>query len=154
MLSPSRAFCLRGTDFSLILATIIASLSVFMKLSSGSELDMLDVIGNGDVAENLQDGDLAEAENKTPEPLAATNASRQPAKKSTTGKRAKVADDWETAEQQAVADDAAKAWAAEGLEDGSAASGDARGERGLMQVLKALQRLKTEFDITFKKMWA
>ena len=139
-----------------MLATIITSLSVFMKLSTGSELDMLDVIGSGEVAENAQDGDIAEAEGgQTAAPqstaaAAAALAAAAPAKK----KKAKVADDWEAAEQEADAADAvssARAARHEALADEAGGGSD---ERGLMNVLKALQRLKTEFDITFRKMWA
>ncbi|KAI9827475.1 MAG: hypothetical protein M1832_004825 [Thelocarpon impressellum] len=144
-------------DFSLVLATIITSLSVFMKLSTGSELDMLDVIGSGEVAENAQDGDIAEAENSGNQSSSASqtnatvgSAATQPLKK----KKAKVADDWEAAEQEADAADAvssAQAIRNALADEATSGGGD---ERGLMNVLKALQRLKTEFDFTFRKMWA
>ncbi|KAJ5987676.1 hypothetical protein N7522_011924 [Penicillium canescens] len=48
-------------DFSLILATIVASLENFLKLTPGTELDMLDVMGGGEAYEMEVDGTLSEA---------------------------------------------------------------------------------------------
>ena len=48
-------------DFSLILATIVASLENFLKLTPGTELDMLDVMGRGEAYEVEMDGTLSEA---------------------------------------------------------------------------------------------
>lgn len=159
IIAPSAA------DFSLVLATIIASLSVFMKLSSGTELDMLDVIGKGDLTENTQDDELAEAADGsnpgTPQNGSVVGgATSKPAvnKKIVVGRKAKAVDDWEAAaEDEAYADDLAKKDAEEEWDDGD--SGDGKGgkrgdEKGLLKVLKALQRLKGEFDTTFYKMWA
>jgi ATP-dependent RNA helicase DDX60 len=42
-------------DFSLVLATVITSLTNFMKPSSASEVDMMDVMGSGDAHEEVED---------------------------------------------------------------------------------------------------
>ncbi|KAJ5464319.1 uncharacterized protein N7458_000005 [Penicillium daleae] len=48
-------------DFSLVLATIVTSLENFLKLTPGTELDMLDVMGGGEAHEMEMDGTLSEA---------------------------------------------------------------------------------------------
>ncbi|KAI9840404.1 MAG: hypothetical protein M1838_004074 [Thelocarpon superellum] len=167
-------------DFSLVLATIIASLQVFMKLSAGTDLDMLDVIGDGDVAENAQDDAIAEADEKssvssvattTSLAYASSNTSVASTKKSNTtstgtGRRAKVVDDWETAASlEAKEDDAQSARNSSRAEASARSNKHTLGldgeeiwtgtdERGLLQVLKAFQKLRAEFDVKFKKMWA
>lgn len=144
-----------------------------MKLSSGTELDMLDVIGKGDLTENAQDEDIAEAadgaavasQNGVAAGFAGGSSQGQQQqsqpKKIVVGRRAKAVDDWEAAaEDEAYADDMAKKEAEEDGawddddHDGSGKAGKKGNDRGLLQVLKALQRLKTEFDTTFHKMWA
>ena len=49
-------------DFSLALATIITSLLNFMKLREGTDVDMLDVMGNLDATEEAEDTRVADVE--------------------------------------------------------------------------------------------
>lgn len=151
-------------DFSLVLATIIASLSVFMKLSSGTELDMLDVIGRGELTENTQDGDLAEAadgggDKAIPQIGSASggkpNNSQTLPKRPAVGRKAKAVDDWEVAAKEEIhAENLAKKEADDSWDAIDGGDGNKGDERGLLKVLKALQKLKSEFDTAFYKIWA
>jgi hypothetical protein len=138
-----------------------------MKLSSGTELDMLDIIGKGDALEDTQDADLAEAAESsasgtsTPQSGITNAGGPQHAggpKKLVVGvgRKSKVADSWEaTAEDEAYAEDVQRQ-EEEAEEDGDwDASGKSKGDgKGLLKVLKAFQKLKADFDTKFHKMWA
>jgi hypothetical protein len=154
-------------DFSTVLATFIASLSVFMKLSSGTELDMLDIIGKGDALEDTQDADLAEAAESsasgtsTPQSgiINASGPQHPGAPKKLVvgvGRKSKVAESWEaTAEDEAHAEDVQRLEEeAEEDEDWDGNGKSKGGEKGLLKVLKAFQKLKADFDTKFHKMWA
>ncbi|KAE8377830.1 hypothetical protein BDV26DRAFT_203452 [Aspergillus bertholletiae] len=54
-------------DFSLVLATIVTSLENFLKLSPGTDPDLLDVMGGGDAHEEKLDISLAKEEVSEPE---------------------------------------------------------------------------------------
>lgn len=153
-------------DFSLALATIITSLLNFMKLREGTDVDMLDVMGNLDATEEAEDTRVADAEDSQSEAgsfatSAADSAISMPErpKPVTSAKKAKAADSWEeladeeTASQELSARkaaDAARFAAAEANDDGPAWEK----EEGLKNVLKALQLLHAEFTVKFKAMWA
>lgn len=164
-------------DFSLILATIITSLMNFMKLTPESDVDLLDVMGSGDVFEESKDDKVAELEN---EPLASGKESAgakqqqaQAKKKATTVEdswdveattaavgalrvsKAKAADSWEDhadAVEAKIAKHKAKRTAEQ--KEANAAARDGDPGKGLMNVLRAFQMLKQEFDGKFKAMWA
>jgi hypothetical protein len=162
-------------DFSLILATIIASLMSFMKLTDASDLDMLEVLGNMDAHEEAEDDKFAANEDtsslagsdgnmsldsgvafpdRTGQP--AGSAGRVPTKK-----QAKNADSWEDLEDdlldsdvRATAQKALGSVAEDKVLDEHAAAWDEEGGEGLKLVLKAFKRLHEEFTVKFKAMWA
>jgi hypothetical protein len=160
-------------DFSLILATIIASLMSFMKLTDASDLDMLEVLGNMDAHEEAEDDKFAANEDTAsltsdpasldsgvafPDRTGKTSAStgRVPTKK-----QAKNADSWEDLEDDLLDSDVrataqkALGGAAEDAElQGHDAAWDEEGGEGLKLVLKAFKRLHEEFTVKFKAMWA
>ncbi|SMY22427.1 unnamed protein product [Zymoseptoria tritici ST99CH_1A5] len=158
-------------DFSMVLATIITSLLNFMKLADGTDMDMLDVMGNMDAHEEAEDDKVAAAEDTASDlsgPSAADsgivltdrsgNANGQrPA--APTKKQAKNAESWE---DLAGEEEDAAAKAVRQKEDAEAeakaqelpASWDGEGGEGLKTVLKAFQKLQTEFNLKFRAMWA
>ncbi|KAF2770464.1 P-loop containing nucleoside triphosphate hydrolase protein [Teratosphaeria nubilosa] len=153
-------------DFSLVLATIITSLLNFMKLREGTDMDMLDVMGDLDEHDNAEDNDVAAAEQESevsgPASVADSAVSglaERPKQVTTTKKKAKNADSWED-----VADDeetsqrkeewkAANAARLEAETQAALENGIGQNE-GLKDVLKAFQKLHTEFNVKFRAMWA
>lgn len=153
-------------DFSLALATIITSLLNFMKLREGTDVDMLDVMGNLDATEEAEDTRVADVEDSASEAGSfatshADSAISMPErpKPVTSTKKAKAADSWEELADEETAGlelsarkaaDAARLAEAEANDDGPAWEK----EEGLKNVLKALQLLHAEFTVKFKAMWA
>lgn len=147
-------------DFSLVLATIIASLMNFMKLKEGTDLDMLDIMGNLDAHEEAEDEKVAASEEQSEMsgPSVADSAIALPDRpKVVTKKKAGKVDSWEDLadEEEAVLDteatDVQNATKANGTVEGAAWEG---GNEGLRQVLKAFTKLHAEFSIKFRAMWA
>lgn len=134
-------------DFSLVLATIVTSLGNYLGLGVNPDLDQLDVMGSGDVAENDKDEDMAEdlptVGSSTPSVQAATDV--KPAVLPT---RRKVANDWNTEEDALVVSDALNE------SDRTSPIDDDEEYAKLTNVYKAFQMLKVEFDTTFRKIWA
>lgn len=128
-------------DFSLVLATISTSLGNYLGLGLDPDMDQLDVMGSGDIIENAQDEEHAEAAVGT---ITNQVAESTPA---ATPIRKKVAANWEAAED-ALASDA--------LNESELASPEDDNEEyaKLMNVYKAFQMLKTEFDFKFREIWA
>lgn len=157
-------------DFSLVLATIITSLMNFMKMTEGSDMDMLDVMGGMDAHEEEEDDKVAAVEDQQSEmsgPSAADSGvvlpERAKPKEAPTKKQAKNADSWEDlagdeeekekAEAAAATEKQLEDEADELLGNGAAWEG-ARGGEGLKNVLKAFTALHKEFSVKFKAMWA
>lgn len=148
-------------DFSLILATIITSLMNFMKLKPANDLDMLEIMGNLDAVEEAEDDNMAASETESKVDSVIADPSLQPEKPVISKAKAKKLDSWEDAadaEESFDKKSAAKKAAAEeeevraGLTD--AAWDGPGGEKGLVKVLKAFQKLQVEFNVKFKAMWA
>lgn len=111
-------------DFSLVVATIITSLTNFMKLSPNSDADMIDIMGSGDAYEEQQDDKAID---------------KQEAQKSGRGDEK----DQEGSALMEAGDDGDF----DDYEDGE-------NDKGLLKVLKAFKILQEEFNEKFKKMWA
>lgn len=146
-------------DFSLVLATIITSLMNFMKLKPANDLDMLEVMGNLDAVEEAEDDTTIEAsETESKVDSVITDPSVKPEKPVMSKSKVKKLESWEDAadvEDVFEKKDAARKAAAEKEEMfGDAAWEGAGGERGLIKVLKAFQKLQVEFNVKFKAMWA
>lgn len=154
-------------DFSLALATIITSLLNFMKLREGTDVDMLDVMGNLDASEEAEDTRVADVEDSASEAGSfATSAadsaiSGMPERPKYVAplKKAKAADSWEEVadeEDAGIELDARKAADAARFAEAEAKEGGPAWEKeeGLKNVLKALQLLHAEFTVKFRAMWA
>ncbi|KAL1297753.1 hypothetical protein AAFC00_006291 [Neodothiora populina] len=146
-------------DFSLVLATIITSLMNFMKLKPANDLDMLEIMGNLDAVEEAEDDEIAASETESKVDSVIADPSIQPERPVMSKAKAKKLDSWEdaaNAEESSERKDAARRAAeeAESLKDGEAAWEGAGGEKGLVKVLKAFQKLQVEFNVKFKAMWA
>ena len=129
-------------DFSLILATIITSLTNFMKLSPSSDADMIDVMGGGDVWEEQQD-DMTIEQQEARDRAQCSKASKK-ALGEHEGDGEPVPESWEDTSPRAKTNPEAV------LElETQAESGEE-----LLNVLKAFQILKDRFDEKFKKIWA
>lgn len=141
-------------DFSLVLATIITSLLNFMKLKVGSDMDFLDTMGELDTIEEAEDETVAVKEEGEATPAASGAATPMP---TITKKKAKKADSWEDMadEEETIEKDFNEAAARlDELTFDSAAWEGQGGEKGLLKVLKAMQKLHAEFNMKFKAMWA
>ncbi|KAK4544752.1 hypothetical protein LTR36_004001 [Oleoguttula mirabilis] len=149
-------------DFSLVLATIITSLLNFMKLREGTDMDMLDVMGDLDAHDEAEDNDVAGAEDQSEisAPSAADSAISMPDRpKAVTKKQAKNTESWEdTADKEEAVNkrEEQKAANAERLESEAARvlEGESANNQGLKDVLKAFQKLHAEFNLKFRAMWA
>ncbi|KUJ17972.1 P-loop containing nucleoside triphosphate hydrolase protein [Mollisia scopiformis] len=131
-------------DFSMILATITTSLAIYLGLDSGTDPEMLDVMGSGDAAENDADEKVA-AETIPDAPVA--NKTVTPDQTFQPKKNRKVAEDWDAGEDALVAEeDFLKSRVGKEMEG----TDDEEYEK-LMNVYKAFKKLKTEFD---EKFWA
>ena len=131
----------------MVLATINTSLALFLGLGSADDLDMLDVMGSGDVAEN--EGDEEIAATAIPETTTASNttSSRQvPVVK----KSKKVVDDWDASEDALVEEENVLK---SGGNSGLGGTDDEEYDK-LMNVYRAFRKLKTEFDEKFRAIWA
>jgi hypothetical protein len=138
-------------DFSLVLATIISSLMGFMKLRNLTDMDTLDITGQGDAFEEAQD-DTAAAEDQSDaqSTSVADSAITMPERpKHVTKKRAKNAESWEE-----LADEEARVEAVEELEENYGEEAWSVEEEGLRKVLHAFTKLHAEFNVKFRAMWA
>ncbi|KAJ4346790.1 uncharacterized protein N0V89_010722 [Didymosphaeria variabile] len=147
-------------DFSMVLATIVTSLSNFMQLTAASDLDLSDVRGEGEDAEALQDDKFLPDDSGYETASTISTATRTgPAQKELPvqlKKKKKVVDSWdddadaeELEEEIAAQRELKEAEAAKDAEDRPAWEG-----AGLLNVLKAFQALKEDFDTKFRAMWA
>lgn len=150
-------------DFSLVLATITTSLLNFMKLKEGTDMDMLDVMGDLDIHEEDEDNDVAAEEEQQSDVFGPSTLdsvitlSERP--KQVSKKKAKNTESWEDIadeedalhrreERRAANEAQLKAETAEALTSGQGSN------EGLKDVLKAFQKLHKEFTTKFRAMWA
>ena len=146
-------------DFSLVLATIITSLMNFCKLKPGNDMDLLDALGALDAHEEAEDDKVAASEpGDTSLPIVA-EATKQPEKPVVVKKKAKNVDSWEeVADEEEAIDGAqerkAKLAAKHAAEALDAPAWEREDNEGLLKVIKALQKLNTEFNLKFRAMWA
>ncbi|KAL4912359.1 DEAD/DEAH box helicase [Aspergillus aurantiobrunneus] len=158
-------------DFSLVLATIVTNLENFMKLSPGTDCEMLEIMGSGDAFEDeLDDRVLGAAEGPKQSELPTSSKGRQPvvtaATRSAKTKKTEVADSWE----DEISDEDEENRAVQSGDNVSEKSQNNSGSsdpllemkdavaviegKGLLQVLQAFRMLKEEFDEKFKAIWA
>ncbi|KAF2269330.1 hypothetical protein CC78DRAFT_550782 [Lojkania enalia] len=124
------------SDFSMVLATIVTSLSNFMKLTPDSDLDFTEVPGGSeDEEEKREDRDLPPDD---PEPTAIL-ADRSSATKM---------DGWARSHKNDAVKDALKSW-----EDESDSKPAWDEGMGMVNVLRSFKMLKEDFDTKLKAMW-
>ncbi|KAK4692090.1 ATP-dependent RNA helicase DDX60, partial [Lecanoromycetidae sp. Uapishka_2] len=141
-------------DFSLVLATITASLANFLKLPE-SDLSLLDITGEGDEHNNAEDDQFADSTTDT-ESTAGSTATTSTGKTSVTSAsslaskpvaKKKVVDSWDASDED------------EDIEpEANGTGGDDPSkeelERGFLNVYKAIKKLRFEFDTKFRKIFA
>ncbi|EPS30640.1 hypothetical protein PDE_05592 [Penicillium oxalicum 114-2] len=163
-------------DFSLVLATIVTSLENFLKLTPDTDLDMLDVMGQGEAYELELDDEGIEFDEKMTVPNQAARAqspktimaSPAPAAR-TKSKSSLVAENWDDdlsdapnevdEEPEAPSPWKTRAARREGkklpkatVQKSSAASDSEDGR--ILLVLKAFKMLQSEFNEKFRAFWA
>lgn len=153
-------------DFSMVLATVIASLASFMKLpDSDVSMDML--TGVGDQSNTLQDDLFAADTVVGSEDDASSSASTLvergktiseaslPPAKAPVKKKKKIKDDWDESDDDDEVEDGG---GNDGEEAGKNAAIGARTvdemEEGFLKVYKAMTLLQKEFNEKFYAMWA
>jgi superfamily II RNA helicase len=132
-------------DFSLVLATIITSLTNFVKLSPNSDAEMIDVMGSGDTFEEQQDDKAIDKQEAQKAGINKESVKESGKPMETSDEVVGVPDSWDTAAPPKAAASRAQS---------PAAWADGEGEKGLLEVLKAFKILQEEFNGKFKKMWA
>ena len=140
----------------MVLATIIASLANFLKLPE-SDLSLLDVIGEGDEHNNLEDDKFAVDSTTDSDGTATTASTVDTGKTSLSSARSqgnrpktkkKVAESWD----DDMDDEGSEPEAANG-DMGDDPSKEEL-ERGFLNVYKAISKLRVEFDQKFRKIFA
>ncbi|KAF4635733.1 hypothetical protein G7Y89_g2365 [Cudoniella acicularis] len=111
-------------DFSLVLATIVTSLTNFMKLSPKSDVDMIDIMGSGDANEEQQDDKAINMQD-------AQNSGCGDEKEQEGSKLLEAEDDDDFSDYV-----------------------DSKDDSEFINVLKAFKIVQEEFNEKFKKMWA
>jgi len=151
-------------DFSLVLATIITSLLNFMKLKEGTDMDMLEIMGDLDIHDEAEDNEVATAETQSEvsSVSAADSGIVMPdrtTRQMPTKKKAKE-DSWEEQADEVEELDrreerrAANAARLEGEVNETLASTSGGSSEGLKDVLRAFQKLHADFNVKFRAMWA
>lgn len=152
---------LSSLDFSMVLATIVASIGNFLKLPD-SDLSMLDVMGEGDEHTNLEDDKIAAAipaekaedssvsttSDRGRVPLPTVSASKLSSKK-------KIAEAWDDDDLDEVKDVNSASEVTKGtlLGDANSRSIDEI-EKGFLNIYRAFSKLRAEFDTKFKAIFA
>ena len=146
-------------DFSLVLATIVASLENFFKAGNNMDLD-LDAVGA--VADEIEiEADESEEKEDVLKSETSSGISTKTAKPSgetatkAIKKKSKVADSWDDGESSE--DEQVSTGPQSGAETAAVGSEDDEGdvaERRLKKVLVMFQKLKIEFDTKFRKIFA
>lgn len=148
-------------DFSMVLATICTSLANFLKLPD-SDISMIDIIGEGDQANNKED-DMFAADTVvgTDDDASSTTtlvsdrgkqvaAASVAGPKSAPAKKKKTLDSWDDEDDE---DDDDEAETNGDSEEVGARTVDEM-EKGFLNVYKAFSLLKKDFDTKFHAMWA
>ena len=139
-----------------MLATICASLANFLKLPE-SDLSLLDISGEGDENDNLEDDNYDGDSTTDTESTALSSATADTGRTSVatasstsarTKVKKKVADSWEDSDAEEESEP----------EEANAAVGDDASkeelERGFLNIYKAMTKLRSEFDTRFRKIFA
>ena len=144
------------TDFSLVLATITASLANFLKLPE-SDLSLSEITGEGDEHENLQDDQFAADSTTDTESTGTSTATADTGRTSVnTGSSAglkpkakkKVVESWEDSDD----DEGGDQEETNGVIEDNLSKEDL--ESGFLNVYKAMKKLRFEFDTKFRKIFA
>ena len=143
-------------DFSMVLATIVASLANFLKLPD-SDLSLDNIMGQGDEAHNAEDDVFADHSTETDSTAASistTNTAASTIASSVSSGKPKakkvILESWDDdAEDDTGDDDDEEAW----NDDGSEATKEEL-ERGFLNIYKAFSKLRFEFDSKFRKIFA
>ena len=130
-------------DFSLVLATIVTSLSNFLRLKAAQDVDMIDIVGSGDAVEIDADERLAEE-------MATPLVSQLNQKLNVLPAKNKVAERWDDGADDV--DDVTLV--TEGSRRSSTTLIGQDDKMELLQVYEAFVRLRTEFDEKFKAIGA
>lgn len=148
-------------DFSMVLATIVASLSNFMNLTSESDLSMTDVRGEGEEEEERQEDKFIPETDSGYETASTASMATGKMEQGRQAvpmhlkKKKKVEESWE---DDADEEDFQASLAAEKEKKRKAAEGQTTASweegEGLLNVLKAFKMLREEFDTKFRAMWA
>ncbi|KAI9790002.1 MAG: hypothetical protein M1816_005616 [Peltula sp. TS41687] len=163
-------------DFSLVLATIVTSLTNFLKLDPASDSDLLDVVGEGDELEIENDAALAQETGAAVDETKklATASARQEgnssaAKGRNAGKKNKLADSWEDGDdvdvdapaknsrvlpERKCKSKAVNPYDDESDSEESEEDANSKEQGGLIIVLKAFTMLQKQFDERFRAIWA
>jgi superfamily II RNA helicase len=149
-------------DFSMVLATITTSLANFLKLPE-SDISMIDIIGEGDQANNKEDDmfaadtvvgidDDASSTTTLVSERGKAVAAASVTTKAPSTKKKKTLDSWDDEEEDDNDDDDAETngLGSEGMETRTVDEM----ERGFLNVYKAFSLLKKDFDEKFHAMWA
>ena len=144
-------------DFSMVLATITASLANFLKLPD-SDLNVDDVMGQGDEAQNAEDDvfvDLSADTESTTTSSTLTNTTVSTAASSVSSGKPKakkvVLDSWDDDAEEDGGDDSDEE---EGLNDDGSEATKEELEKGFLNIYKAFSKLRFEFDSKFRKIFA
>lgn len=157
-------------DFSLVLATIATSLENFMKLSPGTDVEMLEALSISDrLDEEVDERALGVVEDQLTPPKPPPSKERPPTKSVTIQpartKKAEVSDNWDDNLSDDEKDDSVFQARDSGpgqhqCTNGSTGTSLASDtdtvleDKGLLQVLQAFKMLQAEFNQKFKAMWA
>lgn len=158
-------------DFSLVLATIVTSFENFLKLAPGTEADIAEVMGTGDMHEEevdvgaMHDGfggmELGNAGGVLSRHMPQTTTARSTAALMTSAKtikkKKKVVSSWEyedVEESGGDEDDGAPAASHFWDDDEPVAPWDGMDRGGIINVLKGFKLLQAEFNTKFRGMWA
>ncbi|KAK1989572.1 hypothetical protein LX36DRAFT_33320 [Colletotrichum falcatum] len=144
----------RLKDFSLILATVVTSLKIFLGSDDVDDAGMVDVQDAGDILEEERfDAGFVPQSSGAPRPTPASSGLRSKANL----KKQKVADSWEVESDsdEAVEDTPDQGFYASRTGEGPVPLSWVEGDgKGLINVHKAFKLLQLEFDEKFRKVWA
>ena len=146
-------------DFSLVLATIVTSLTSYVK-GPVSDMEFLDLQGAGDMDEIEISEDESESENgeQKGRPSIQENKEKETLPMRAREKKQAVADSWEDEadeeeeEAQGKSEEQDDKSGSENASDDSSTYRNSQGD--LKRVLRAFKTLQADFDTKFYKMWA
>lgn len=144
-------------DFSMVLATVVTSLTNFMKIEPVDVYASADGSNDEGADESSTEEEESDSDESTYEPLKTA-----PAKSRTSSSKVQkdtVPDSWDSSEaenEKEPATENTNAPIAETFSDSNECSdySDAPSTEGLMNVLLAMRKLQADFDAKFKAMWA